>query len=139
MNTAVIEMGLDLRILDGYAEPEPAVLRYDPANPLAVTLEFPDQLDECGDAVAWVFWRDLLSRGLLGLVGGPPSDVTLWPNGDHVNLGLMSPDGSVVLALPRDELIGFLVAAYAAVPEGREQVDCGDTVKAFLDRCLDGA
>lgn len=96
-------------------------MRYDTADPFAVHAVFrvaPDQ------DVAWVFARELLTRGLDEPAGD--GDVRIWPafdaGRDVVCISLRSPDGEALLQAAADELVEFLSSAYQLCPQGREPV-----------------
>jgi Streptomyces sporulation and cell division protein, SsgA len=107
--------------------PVPADLRYDPADPFAVTV----CLRAHGSPeVEWVVAREVLAAGLRTPAGD--GDLGVWPStsdGDEVVcLSLSSPDGRALLYGPQDDVALFLTRTYAAVPPGRES--------SFLD--IDG-
>src|SRR3954447_6380478 len=67
---------LSLTVSTGAAEAElDAELRYDPADPFAVSLAIGV---ECGDPVVWTFARDLLSAGIAAASG--EGDITIEPD-----------------------------------------------------------
>jgi hypothetical protein len=100
-------------------------LSYDPADPFAVHAAFHTGADE---PVRWVFAREVLAAGFTGPAGS--GDVQVRPlTGDpalpgarvrHIALELSSPTGRARFLVDAAELGEFLLATYAAVPQGRE-------------------
>lgn len=96
-----------------------AELQYYARDPYAVTAIF----HTGGEAVRWVFSRDLLDEGLVHDVG--EGDVQVVPGrdmtGTHtVQLRLASPDGVAVLEAPAEGVLQFLGRSYGLVPPGTE-------------------
>jgi hypothetical protein len=110
---------------------------YSSKDPYAVRVVFHVSL---GEAVEWVFARDLLAAGFEGLEGH--GDVRVWPSaisqdgtwGDVLNIELTSPFGRAQFEAPAGEVADFLVRTYQLVPSGQEsqRVD----VAAELDNLL---
>lgn len=95
-----------------------AELRYDPADPLAVSLALGV---EYGEPVVWTFARDLLAEGLTGPAG--LGDITLEPARDLAGPELritLATDCLATMTAPRDPIVAFLIESYAAVPSGTE-------------------
>ena len=113
------EMQLQLMVPGAAARPMPVTLRYDPADPYAVTAGF-----QVGTAevVSWTFARQLLADGLQALTGG--GDVQVWPSSaDHspvVCLSLSSPSGEALFEVPQTGLADFLSQTYDVVAYGSE-------------------
>jgi hypothetical protein len=114
--------------------PVPAELRYDPADPFAVTVCLRAQ----GSVeVDWVVAREVLATGLRTPAGD--GDLGVWPstsNGDEVVcLSLSSPDGEALLYGPQEDVALFLTRTYAAVPPGKESafLDIDGLVERLLD------
>jgi Streptomyces sporulation and cell division protein, SsgA len=109
-----------------------AELRYDPADPLAVSLALGI---DCGDPVVWTFARDLLADGLLGPAG--LGDITLEPardlDGPELRITLAT-DCLATMTAPRDPIVAFLIESFVAVPAGSEMdyVDFEAEVAALL-------
>jgi len=94
-------------------------LRYDTADPLAVSLVFPAEISLDGEEVAWAFSRDLLAAGLRGPAG--EGDVHVCPCGQRRTVvELHAGEGVAVLEFPSAELWAFLRATYDLVPAGAE-------------------
>ncbi len=91
--------------------------QYDPADPFAVTL----LLESRGKRVKWMFARELLADGRLG-IEGPGGDVTVSPAADprKVLIDLCSPSGHSVLWIDDKAVLEFLTATYELVPAGTE-------------------
>lgn len=86
--------------------------RYDPNDPLAVTLAFTD--DHAGSEIEWTFARDLIFEALnKGKAGDEGSDVKLsrvlyGPNSlERISVWLSSPDGTALVYLPRPPMALF--------------------------------
>lgn len=115
----VVSADLDLRLLvPGATLPVRARLRYDAADPYAVTVEF-----RTGDEpVVWTFARQLLTEGVSARAG--EGDVRVWPvarDGEPVVcLSLSSPTGEALFEAPLREVVGFLTRTYEAIPTGSE-------------------
>lgn len=101
-------------------------LRYRARDPLAVRMAFPAEfsLDEAwgpedGNAVEWVFARQLLAAGLDQSAG--LGDVRVRPAGGRlVMVELRAPEGVALLQFGAPELRRFLWHSYLAVPDGQE-------------------
>jgi Streptomyces sporulation and cell division protein, SsgA len=93
-------------------------LRFDPADPFAVTLT----LRPGSGPVAWTFARDLLAEGVEGPAG--LGDVRIRPaiheGRQVVAVALCSPSGHADLELPRSKVTAFLGPTYQVVPAGTE-------------------
>ncbi|MFE9899142.1 SsgA family sporulation/cell division regulator [Streptomyces achromogenes] len=96
-----------------------AELRYDPALPLVVSVEF---LIEGGPRVRWRIGRDLLRQGLYTMSG--LGDVRMWPSsleeGATARLQLASGDMAALFELPIPPLAAWLEHTYSLVPAGQE-------------------
>jgi hypothetical protein len=109
-----------MRLLHGNtAIPVSARLSYDPADPMAVTIEF--RTRGVG-TVTWTFARDLIADGARTPTG--VGDVRVWParsaEGATISIALSSPSGHALFEGPRDELVAFIDSSYAVVPRGEE-------------------
>jgi hypothetical protein len=113
-----------------------AELRYDPADPFAVSLAIGV---ECGDPVVWIFARDLLSAG----VGSPQGegDITIEPDfasdmdSDERMLRLtLATDCLATMLVPSGPVVEFLVETFTVVPTGSEldRVDLDAEIAALL-------
>ena len=117
---------LDVRLVVacGASLPVAATLRYDVADPYAVTVEFNTNYGrgEDTDVVAWTFARSLLADGVTARVG--EGDVQVWPlhaDGQAVVcLSLSSPSGEALFELPATALTAFLTRTFDSVPSGAE-------------------
>jgi hypothetical protein len=96
-----------------------AVLRYDPADPMAITLAMWVGDDQVVD---WTFARQLLADGAHGPVGA--GDVRVRPSSHAgrrvLDLSLSSPAGHADLELPAARVATFVRQTYAAVPAATE-------------------
>ena len=96
----------------------PGELRYDPADPFAVSLAIGI---EGGAAVVWTFARDLLADGLCRPSGD--GDIQVEPitteDGREVDITLTT-DCRATLSAPRDTVVAVLVEVFSAVPVGTE-------------------
>ncbi|MGI5132788.1 SsgA family sporulation/cell division regulator [Pseudonocardia sp. CA-107938] len=93
-------------------------LTYHSRDPYAVQASF---RTGNGTAVDWVFARDLLQEGLVGLAG--TGDVRVQPvagNSGKVQLELSSPSGHAVFTTCAQTLGDFLRRTYEAVPPESE-------------------
>ena len=110
--------------------------RYDPRDPYAVTLLIPVRR---GRLVEWVFARELLADGRLG-IEGPGGDVTVAPaaDPDEVLIDLCSPGGHAALWVPDEDVLRFLTATYELVPAGTEadRIIWARELPALLERGL---
>ena len=128
---------LPLVVTTGAGEAElDAELRYDPADPFAVSLAIGT---ECGDPVVWTFARDLLSAG----VGSPQGegDITIEPdfatdmNSDERMLRItLATDCLATMLAPAANVVEFLVETFTVVPTGTEldRVDLDAEIAALL-------
>jgi hypothetical protein len=106
-----------------------AELRYDPSDPLAVSLAIGTQCDE---PVIWVFARDLLASGIAGTIG--EGDITIEPaDGSDVRITLATDCLATMLA-PRNRVVEFLIESFSRVPSGAEfdGVDIDSEIAALL-------
>lgn len=131
--TASAEVGLRLVVPDRTIIPLIATLDYSADDPYAIRVAFHVGNDE---PVEWIFARELLTVGIVRMVGH--GDVRVWPtesNGEQiVNLSLSSPFGRAHFEAPLAPLTDFLDRTYAIVPAGRE-ADFID-IEAELDDLL---
>jgi hypothetical protein len=90
---------------------------YDPRHSYAVCLVIPSRRKP----VSWVFARELLADGRLG-VEGPGGDVLVSPAADemYVRIELSSPSGLAALWVNDADVDRFLTATYRLVPAGTE-------------------
>jgi len=113
-----------------------AELRYDPADPFAVSLAIGT---ECGDPVVWTFARDLLSAG----IGSPQGegDITIEPDyandldSDERLLRItLATDCLATMITPAAPVVEFLVETFTVVPTGSEldRVDFDAEIAALL-------
>ncbi len=124
MNTAphVVNKHIVLELVGPHGPaPVEGELRYDPADPYAVSLVFFLSRRE----VVWVFARDLLMRGVHEPVG--EGDVTVQPslgadNRAVVALELFSPEGRALVQAPAREVLDFLQQTALSVPPGAESL-----------------
>lgn len=122
--TTSVTTQLQLRlVVPGAASlPVRAGLRYDLADPYAVSVSFHTGGGSDSDSVQWTFARSLLTDGVAAPVGD--GDVQVWPStssgGTVVCLSLSSPSGKALFEVPLGELAGFLGQTYEAVPTGCE-------------------
>ncbi|MDX6285360.1 MAG: hypothetical protein QOG53_845 [Frankiales bacterium] len=113
------EVGLRLVVPDGTPLPVTASIRFDAADPYAVTVTF---FTGASEPVRWTFARQLLTDGVERSVG--EGDVRVWPaNSDGspvVYIALSSPSGRALFEVPLGDVVEFLGRSYAAVPTGSE-------------------
>jgi hypothetical protein len=123
MNTApaVVTQPVALELIDtaGTATPIEAELRYDPADPYAVTTVFKTGASQ----VRWTFGRELLTEGLYEPAGD--GDVHVWPCLDSaghavVIIELCSPDGEALVQARTGDLQSFVERMNHAVALGSE-------------------
>lgn len=137
MNTApaVITQPVALELIDtaGTATPIEAELRYDPADPYAVTTVFKTGASQ----VRWTFGRELLTEGLYEPAGD--GDVHVWPCLDSsghavVIIELCSPDGEALVQARTGDLQAFVERMNRAVARGAESdlVDIDATIAAIF-------
>jgi hypothetical protein len=95
-----------------------AELRYDIADPFAVTLAIGL---ECEEPVIWVFARSLLATGIGGKAG--EGDITIEPAtnlpGRQLRI-VLATDCLATMIAPCDPVVEFLVESFARVPSGTE-------------------
>lgn len=110
-----------------------AELRYDPSDPLAVSLAIGT---ECSEPVIWTFARDLLQAGVRGPSGH--GDITIEPaeaaNGHRTLRITLATDCLATMLISTDSVIEFLVETYALVASGCEldHVDLDAEIAALL-------
>lgn len=128
------ELILDIeRVLDVAARQTiRAEFRFDPAAPLAVSLEL---VVEGGPRVLWRIGRDLLRQGLRS--AGGLGDVQMWPasgEGGTAWLQLASRDMAALFELPVAPLEEWLEHTYELVPAGQElaEIDWDATTADLL-------
>lgn len=142
--TVSTELQLRLVVPGATSLPVRAGLRYDVADPYAVSVAFHTSGSEGSgdDVVEWTFARQLLTDGVAGPVG--EGDVQVWPTAPGtgsrtdgpsqaiVCLSLSSPSGRALFEVPLPELVEFLGQTYEAVPTGSE----GDHVDVDAELAL---
>lgn len=108
-------------------------LRFDPADPYAVTTVF----GTGKHSVSWTFARDLLIEGIYEPTGD--GDVHLWPclsatGAAVLMIELCSGQGDALLQAPSIEVHRFIEAMLAAVPLGQEEghLDLDSELERFL-------
>ena len=120
--TVTADLQLRLVVPGSSALPVRAGLRYDVADPYAVTVAFHTGPADGGEVVEWTFARQLLTDGVSAPVG--EGDVQAWPSSSGgqpvVCLALSSPSGKALFEIPLPSLVDFLGSTYAAVPTGGE-------------------
>ncbi len=137
MNTApaVVTQPVALELIDtaGTATPIEAELRYDPADPYAVTTVFKTGASQ----VRWTFGRELLTEGLYEPAGD--GDVHVWPCLDSsghavVIIELCSPDGEALVQARTGDLQSFVERMNQAVARGAESdlVDVDAAIAAIF-------
>jgi hypothetical protein len=123
MNTApgTVTQPVTLELIDaaGTATPIEAELRYDAADPYAVTAVFMTGANR----VQWTFGRELLAEGLYEPAGD--GDVHVWPCLDSdghavVIIELCSPDGEALVQARTGDLSSFVERMNSAVAQGTE-------------------
>jgi hypothetical protein len=129
--TLTMPLTLDVSAASGTAELA-AELRYDAADPFAVTLAIGM---ECDEPVVWVFARELLSAGIGSAVG--EGDITIEPAKDLPGRKLritLATDCLATMLGPSDAVVEFLVESYSRVPSGTEgtHVDFESEIAALL-------
>jgi hypothetical protein len=129
--TVTTSLTLAVSAVTGEAELD-AELRYDPADPLAVTLAIGT---ECEEPVLWTFGRDLLADGIKAKAG--EGDIVIEPASDLDSRELkitLATDCLATLVARRDEVVEFLVATYTVVPSGTEfdAIDFDAEIATFL-------
>lgn len=129
--TVTTPLTLSVSAMTGDAEMN-AELRYDPSDPLAVSLAIGTELE---DPVVWVFARDLLADGVNHASG--EGDITIEPVNEAEDREIritLATDCLATMTASRDTVVEFLVAAFTAVPSGSEMdtVDWDAEVAALL-------
>jgi hypothetical protein len=117
------ELGLRLVVPDGSPVPVTAGIRYDAADPYAVSVTF---FTGAAEPVRWTFARQLLTDGVERSVG--EGDVRVWP---------AQTDGNPVVYIALSSLgdvVDFLSRTYLAVPTGSESdfVDVAGELSVLL-------
>lgn len=113
-----VELTIRLVRSPGPSLPLAATMRYDRADPFAVTL---DIYSSPTTVVTWAFARDLLHEGVYAPAG--EGDVEIWPANLHrgpISLALSGPDNRALFEIPRRKVLAFLTHTYAVVPLGAE-------------------
>lgn len=133
LNARTVTMTLTLSVsaVTGDADLD-AELRYDPSDPLAVSLAIGT---ECGEPVVWTFGRDLLAEGVKESAG--MGDITIEPASDMDSRDLritLATDCLATMLASRDKVVEFLVETYTMVPTGTEfdAVDLDAEIAALL-------
>jgi len=127
------ELGLRLVVPDGSPLPVTASIRYDAADPYAVSVTF---YTGASEPVRWTFARQLLTDGVEGPVGD--GDVRVWPSRTDglpmVCIALSSPSGRALFEASLGDVVEFLSRSYVAVPTGAESdfVDVDAELGALL-------
>ncbi|TJZ56861.1 SsgA family sporulation/cell division regulator [Streptomyces piniterrae] len=117
----VIDQAVQVRLIATTPGPHavPAVLQYQPADPLAVRMSFPPEISLDGAAVDWAFARELLAEGLRMPAGR--GDVRVRPSGpDRTVMEFHADEGIAMVQLKTSDVRQFLARSYAAVPAGCE-------------------
>jgi hypothetical protein len=128
---------LTLTVSTGTGEAElDAELRYDPADPFAVSLAIGV---ECGEPVVWTFARDLLAAGIS--VPSGEGDITIEPDhstsmdsAERMLQITLATDCLATMTTSADRVVEFLVETYAIVATGAEldRVDFDAEIAALL-------
>jgi hypothetical protein len=133
--TVTTPLSLVVSTATGEAELD-AELRYDPADPFAVSLAIGV---ECGEPVVWTFARDLLAAGVSAPAG--EGDITVEPDPvaamdeDERMLRItLATDCLATMMTSSARVVEFLVETYALVPTGSEldRVDLDAEIAALL-------
>ncbi|WP_338674059.1 SsgA family sporulation/cell division regulator [Streptomyces sp. SCSIO 30461] len=127
--SSIIEQAVQARLVASAPKMEsvPATLRYDRADPFAVSMEFPAPATLEGTDVSWAFSRELLAAGMEESAG--VGDVRVRPYGyDRTVVEFHAPEGTAIVHIRTSELRVFLERIDGMVPQGHEHL--------FLD--LDG-
>ncbi|MCX2180370.1 SsgA family sporulation/cell division regulator [Streptomyces sp. SKN60] len=117
----VIEQAVQARLVASAPRTESvaATLRYDRADPYAVSMAFPPPATLEGVEVSWAFARELLVQGVDGPAG--VGDVRLRPYGyDRTVVEFHAPEGVAMVHIRTSELRSFLERSQHVVPSGRE-------------------
>jgi hypothetical protein len=127
---------LALYVSTGTGEAElDAELRYDPADPFAVSLAIGT---ECGEPVVWTFARDLLASGVQSPSG--VGDITVEPDtmsadDDEKRIRItLATDCLATMLTTTSSVVEFLVETFEVVPSGTEldRVDLDAEIAALL-------
>ncbi|MDQ0584604.1 SsgA family sporulation/cell division regulator [Streptomyces rishiriensis] len=119
--STVIEQPVEARLVAAAPRMQniPATLSYDRQDPFAVRMTFPAPATLEGVEVCWTFARDLLSAGLRDAEGH--GDVRVRPYGyGRTVLEFHAPEGTAVVHVHTEEILGFLRATSELVPVGTE-------------------
>ncbi|MEU8680020.1 SsgA family sporulation/cell division regulator [Streptomyces sp. NPDC048611] len=122
----VIDQAVQVRLIatGPGPHPVPAVLQYQPADPLAVRMSFPPEISLNGSAVDWAFARELLDEGLRVPAGR--GDVRVRPSGpDRTVMEFHADEGVAMVQLRTADVRRFLARSYEAVPAGAESAHLG--------------
>ena len=132
-----ITMPLLMLVVTGGGEAElDAELRYDPADPFAVSLAIGL---ECGEPVIWTFARDLLSAGISQPSG--EGDITIEPDfasdldsDERLTRVTLATDCLATMLTPTNNVVEFLVETFTVVPTGSEldRIDWDAEISALL-------
>ncbi|WP_407548888.1 SsgA family sporulation/cell division regulator [Streptomyces sp. Pv4-95] len=120
---SAIDQAVQVRLIATAPGPHavPAVLRYEPSDPLAVRMSFPPEISLDGAAVNWAFARELLAEGLRGPAGR--GDVRVRPAGqERTVMEFHAEEGVAMVQMRTADVRRFLARSYEAVPEGSEQM-----------------
>lgn len=131
----VVEQAVQARLVASAPRMEtvPTTLRYDRADPFAVSVGFPPQATLEGIEVSWAFARELLAAGVSEPAG--TGDVRIRPFGyERTVLEFHGLEGIAVVHIHTAELRDFLQRTEAVVPAGREQryLDVDQDVEELL-------
>ena len=133
--TLTVTQPVNLELIDssGAATPIEAELRYDPADPYAVTTVFMTGASQ----VRWTFGRELLADGLYEPSGD--GDVHVWPCLDSsghavVIIELCSPDGEALVQAKTGDLRRFVDRMDSVVELGSESelIDVDAAINAIF-------
>lgn len=119
--STLIEQAVQARLVASAPRTEAvaATLRYDRADPYAVSMAFPPPATLEGVEVSWAFARELLAEGVEGPAG--VGDVRLRPYGiDRTVVEFHAPEGVAMVHVRTAELRRFLERSQQVVPRGRE-------------------
>ncbi|MFE1171067.1 SsgA family sporulation/cell division regulator [Streptomyces sp. NPDC058773] len=117
----VIDQAVQVRLIATAPGPHavPAMLQYQPADPLAVRMSFPPEISLDGSAVDWSFARELLDEGLRMPAGR--GDVRVRPAGpNRTVMEFHADEGIALVQLRTTDVRRFLARSYQAVPAGAE-------------------
>lgn len=112
---------------------EPIALHYNSSDPLAIELTFSSRINPAkGEALTWVFARDLARAGLERHSG--IGDVRVWPSNDGLRLHIVldSPEGYGHGWLPATLVRLFLARADKLVPPSTEVCDVDGAIAGCL-------